>query len=145
MKKLFSTNPFQLDLALLILRVVPGLLMAFNHGLGKVEKLFSGEEIQFYNLGGIGPEASLGLASFAEFGCGLLLAAGLFHRIALIPLMVTMAVAAFGAHGEDLFGKGEAALMFLTVFVVLFLTGPGKLSLDRFVFNDRITRTARTA
>jgi putative oxidoreductase len=135
MRKLFSTNPLQPDLGLLLLRLVSGLLMAFGHGLGKVEKFLSGEEITFYNFGGIGPQASLGLAAFAEFVCALLVVLGLFHRAALIPLIITMAVAAFGAHADDLFGKGEAALMFLAVFIALFLTGPGRFSLDRFVFD----------
>lgn len=136
MRKLFSTNPLQLDLGLLLLRLVSGLLMAFGHGLGKVERFLSGEEIKFYNFGGIGPQASLGLAAFAEFACALLLVLGLFHRAALIPLMITMAVAAFGAHSDDLFGKGEAALMFLFVFIALFLTGPGRYSLDRYMFDN---------
>ena len=134
MNRFFSTNPISLNWGLLLLRVIPGLLMAFGHGYGKVGRFLSGEQIKFYNFGGVGPQASLGLAAFAEFVCALLVVLGLFHRAALLPLIVTMAVAVFGAHGDDPFGEGESALVYLAVFVALFLTGPGRFSFDRYLF-----------
>ena len=134
MNRFFSTNPISLDWGLLLLRVIPGLLMAFGHGYGKVGKFLSGEQIKFYNFGGVGPQASLGLAAFAEFICALLVVVGLFHRAALVPLIITMLVAVFGAHGDDPFGDGENALVYLAVFVGLFFTGPGRLSIDRYLF-----------
>ncbi|HZF99531.1 MAG TPA: DoxX family protein [Chitinophagales bacterium] len=134
LNRLFSANPLSLDWGLLLLRVIPGLLMAFGHGYGKVGKFLSGEQIKFYNFGGVGPQASLGLAAFAEFVCALLVVLGLFHRAALLPLIVTMLVAVFGAHGDDPFGKGENALVYLAVFAALFLTGPGRFSVDHYLF-----------
>jgi putative oxidoreductase len=80
---------------------------------------------------GVGEEASLILTVFAEFVCGILLAIGLFTRAALVPLMVTMVVAVFIIHADDPFSKQEFGLLYLIPYVTLFLTGPGKLSLDK--------------
>jgi putative oxidoreductase len=130
MKHLFGSAPLHLALGLFVLRVSTGLLMALNHGWGKVEKFMSGEATKFYNFGGVGPQASLGLAAFAEFVCALLVVLGLFHRLACLPLIVTFVVAVFGAHAGDPVADRESALMYLVVFVALLLTGPGRYSVD---------------
>lgn len=130
MNKLWSSAPLHLDAGLFLLRVTTGILMAINHGWGKLERYMSGEAIKFYDFGGIGPQASLGLAAFSEFVCALLIVIGLFHRLALIPLIITFVVAAFGAHGGDPLGDREPALMYLFIFTTLLLTGPGKYSID---------------
>jgi len=44
-----------------------------------------------------------------------------------------MFVAAFIHHAGDPFLQMEKALLFLLIFVVLFLTGPGKFALGRVV------------
>jgi len=130
MNKLWSYAPINIDAGLLILRVAAGLLVAVNHGWGKVERFMSGEAIKFYDFGGIGPQASLGLAAFAEFVCALLVVLGLFHRLALIPLVITFIVAAFMANADATLADREPALAYLFVFVTLLLTGPGKYSVD---------------
>lgn len=55
---------------------------------------------------------------------------GLWTRAALIPLIINMSVIVFIAHAGDPFGRKEIGLFFLITFVVLFLTGPGKYSMD---------------
>ena len=42
-----------------------------------------------------------------------------------------MFIAASVVHWGDPFGRVEKALLFLTVFVILMMTGPGKYSIDR--------------
>ncbi|MEL7118139.1 MAG: DoxX family protein [Bacteroidota bacterium] len=118
------------DLALLILRIVFGGSMLYGHGIGKLMRLFSGEEIQFFNFLGIGPEISLALCAFAEFFCAILIVLGLFTRWAALPLIFAMLVAIFGAHFGDPFGKIEKALLFLAAYAALFLTGAGSYSID---------------
>jgi len=70
---------------------------------------------------------------FAEFFCSVFIILGLFTRLACIPLIIAMSVALFIANQGDFFGAGESAGLFLTCFVALLFTGPGKVSLDRFV------------
>ena len=104
--------------------------MAYSHGWGKLQKLLSGD-MGFADPIGIGEELSFVLTVFAEFLCGILVALGLFTRAALIPLMITMAVAVFIVHADDPFSKQEFGLLFLVPYVTLFLAGPGKFSLDK--------------
>lgn len=118
------------DFALLILRLVFGFSMLIGHGWGKFQRLFSGEPIEFADPFGLGPVVSLGLVVFAEAVCSILVALGLFTRLAVIPLIITMLVAIFYAHWGDPFGRWEKGLLFLSAFVSLGLTGPGWYSLD---------------
>jgi len=121
------------DAGLLILRVFLGMAMCFGHGIGKWSSLFSGEEIKFADPFGVGMLPSLVLAVFAEVICSLLLALGLLTRWALIPLIVTMFVAVFLVHLSDGFGVMEKALLYGIGYLTLFLAGPGKYSVDRFL------------
>ena len=118
------------DISLLLLRLAFGGLMVINHGWGKLEKLLAAGPIKFGDPLGIGAEASLSLAVFAEVVCAILLVAGLFTRWAAIPSLITMLVAAFIVHGGDSLRDKESALLFGTAFLVLLLMGPGRYSLD---------------
>jgi len=148
------------DLGLLIARVGFGGYM-LTHGWAKAQMLVNGEGANFGDPIGLGPELSLALAAFAEFVCSLLVIVGLATRLATIPIIVTMAVAAFVAHGSDpwtmggaheLFAAGKTqypsskqpALMFLVGFATLLATGPGRLSLDR-VFLPKLARRRGSA
>ena len=110
------------DFGLLVLRVSIGLMMAFSHGLGKVQKFFAGGEIKFADPIGLGMPASLFLAGFTEFFLSLLLVIGLATRLVTIPLAITMIVAAFIVHGDDPFKKQEFALLYLVPYITLFFT-----------------------
>jgi len=115
-----------------MLRLTAGGFM-LTHGVPKLQRLLTGE-FQFGDPIGLGPEVSLILAVFAEFFCSVLLILGLGTRLATIPLMVTMAVAGFVAHGTDPFGRKELALFYLVAYAVILLLGGGKYSTDRFIF-----------
>lgn len=118
------------DLALLLLRLVFGFSMIYGHGWGKLLRLFSGEPINFADPFGLGPAVSLILVVGAEVLCAGLIMLGLFTRWATIPLIITMLVAIFYRHLGDPFGQIEKALLFLTVFVGLLISGPGWYALD---------------
>jgi len=137
MKKLFITKvgKFNLNLGLLILRLSAGGFM-LTHGYPKLQRLMAGE-MRFGDPLGLGPEVSLVLAVFAEFFCAILVMLGLGTRLAAIPLIITMAVAAFIAHAADPFGRKEMALLYMISFVVLLLTGSGKFSVDYFLGRKR--------
>ena len=72
------------------------------------------------------------LAIFAEFCCSLFLMAGLLLRITLIPMIITMGVAFFDIH-DAMLPDGELALIYLVVFIILYLVGPGRYSLDYLI------------
>ena len=137
MKKLLSTTSlieFE-GVSLLLLRLTFGGLMLVNHGLGKMHKLFSGNEIKFPDPLGVGAELSLGLTVFGEVACSALLLVGFLTRFAALPAIITMLVAAFIVHGADPFADKEAALLFLIPYIIIFVKGGGKYSVDAALFN----------
>lgn len=128
--------PNNVNVALLILRVVIGALM-LTHGWGKMEMLFSGEPIQFADPMGVGATASLALTVFSEVICSILLIIGLGTRFAAIPLLIIMLVAAFVVHINDGFGKQEFALLYAVIYLTIALIGAGKYSLDYLITKNK--------
>lgn len=117
------------NIGLLLLRLVFGGTMLLVHGLPKFNN-FATYATQFPDPLGVGSSVSLTLCIFAELICSAFVVLGLFSRMALIPLMFTMGVAFFVIHGMDPFEKKEIALLFLSAYGTLFLTGPGEYSLQ---------------
>ena len=122
------------DLGLLVLRISMGCLMLFGHGMDKLLN-FTDKAEAFPDPLGIGSTTSLVLAVLAEFGCSLLLAAGLLTRIAVLPLIATMTVAALLVHADDPWKTKELAVVYLAVFSALLITGGGRFALDRLLWN----------
>ena len=102
-----------------------------THGWPKLSKPISTGEFKFADPLGIGPEASLVATIFAEFFCSILLILGVKTRIAAVPLIFTMLVAAFLVHSDDPFGTKEKALLYLFGYLAIFLLGPGRYSIDQ--------------
>ncbi|MBL0309750.1 MAG: DoxX family protein [Bacteroidetes bacterium] len=130
MKKILSIKytDFGFNLALLILRLASGILM-MAHGYGKLIQ-YAEKKDGFMDFMGLGGPVSFALLIFAEFFCAAFIAAGLFTRLAAIPLIFAMSVALTHAHGGDVFGKGEVPALFLVSFTTILLLGPGKFSDD---------------
>lgn len=121
--------------ALLIFRVGVSAMM-MTHGYGKFMKVLQGD-FSFGDPLGIGVEASLILAAFAEFICAILVILGLTTRFAAVPLMITMLVAWRIAHGDDPFGSQEKSVFYLLSYLMIFITGPGQHSLDSIFFGKK--------
>ncbi len=130
MKRLFRVNPATAttNIALLLLRVGIAFLM-LSHGIPKLAKLVSGN-VQFPEVFGLSSGLSLTLAIFAEVVCSIFILAGIGTRPATIPLIITMLVAAFKIHAADPFARQELAIIYLVYYVVLFIAGSGKYSVD---------------
>lgn len=112
---------------LFLLRVVFGALL-MSHGIAKLAN-FEQMAGVFPDVIGIGSGASLGLAVFAEVFCAAAFILGLLFRLSTIPLIVTMAVAFIGVHGGSI-AEGELAFAYLMVFLITYIAGPGRYSLD---------------
>jgi putative oxidoreductase len=118
------------SLLILAVRVFFG-VMFFTHGLQKMMN-FSVLSDSFPSVLGFGSYTTLMVSIFCEFCCSLFLIAGLLHRLVLIPMIVTMAVAFFDIH-DAMMPEGELALIYLIVFIILFFTGPGRYSFDYLI------------
>ena len=138
---LFSsgTSITNLNLAAFILRLIGGGFMLYGHGAGKFLKFFSDEKIEFVDPLGMGATATLALVVFAEAVCSILVIFGLMTRYALVPLICTMVYAGFVVHAQDDFGVKEMAFLYLSMYVVLLLIGPGRYSIDRLIKKRRST------
>jgi len=115
-----------------VLRIVAGGLFACHGG----QKLF----------GAFGGKTELndplGLAAgIIEFGAGLLIAVGLFTRIAAFLASGEMAVAYFKAHASRAFwpimNHGELAVLYCFLFLYIAAHGPGRWSLDSVMGKSR--------
>jgi putative oxidoreductase len=117
----------------LLLRLTFGILM-IPHGYAKLVH-FSEWQKEFMSFLGMGGAVSISLAIFAELFCSVLLALGLFTRLALIPLIITALVIVLVAHEADIFGDAAPGFFYLTAYIVLLLLGPGRYSLDNLLFS----------
>ena len=114
---------------LLVLRVGLSALM-LTHGIPKLMNLFQGD-MSFGDPLGIGSTLSFILVVFAEAICPILIILGLRTRLAAIPVIITMAVAAFIVHGDDPFSSMEKALIYLVGFTAIALMGGGKYTIKQ--------------
>ncbi|MCK7590713.1 DoxX family protein [Subsaxibacter sp. CAU 1640] len=115
------------DLALLLLRVGFGGFM-LTHGIPKINML--SDPSAFGDPIGVGSTVSLILALIGEVVAPILIIIGFKTKWAAIPAIITMGVAAFIVHAKDDLGTKEMALLYFIAFLVIFLAGPGKYSLD---------------
>ena len=82
---------------------------------------------------GIGSPLSLGLAIFGEMACSMAFIIGFLYRLAMLPMIFTMGVAFFVVHGSDPFAVKELAFVYLIVFVLMYIVGPGKFAVDHWL------------
>ena len=99
------------DIALLLLRIFVGIMM-LTHGVAKIEN-FSALKANFPDPVGLGAGFSLLLITCAEVGCSLLVIVGLVTRLAVIPLIVGMCVAAFLTFHDGCLGTRAAVPEYL--------------------------------
>lgn len=116
---------------LLAARIVFGLLF-MSHGAAKIAG-FDTLAYAFPDPLGFGSRLSLVLSIVAEAVCPALVIAGAFYRLALLPMIFMLSTAAFVVHHGDPFAAKELAVVYLCIFVLLFLAGPGRYALDRLV------------
>lgn len=115
------------DLALLLLRVGFGGFI-LTHGIPKLSML--SHPSAFGDPIGVGSTISLILALIGEVLAPIFLIVGYKTKWAAIPAIITMGVAAFIVLSKDGFGTKEKALLYFIGFLVIFLAGAGRYSLD---------------
>lgn len=130
---LFPSKPdgTAISILLLAVRVLFGTLLAM-HGLQKLSN-FAELSPSFPDPMGVGNALSLSLAIFGELFCSLGFIFGALYRLALIPMIFTMGVVVFSVLGSAPFSAKELPLIYLSVFIIMYITGPGKYSVDRLI------------
>ena len=133
-------NNLYLSHSLLTLRFIPSIMMIYNHGWSKItagyekwERLgaaltdFIGLEFlnEFFGF----------MAALSESAGMIFVVVGLFTRPAALLLLFTMFVASVNHIVDGEFP--ELAILYLLIMLVLFICGPGKLSLDYHYFSKK--------
>lgn len=134
LKKFLNPTIINADLAILILRVGISFFM-LRHGYDKLHDFIEGAR-DFPDPIGLGKVPSFILTIFAEFFCSILLILGLFSRFALITLIICMLVIIFILPKEIIIDDIEHAALFLIPYIVIFISGVGKYSLDNYFFKN---------
>lgn len=147
-KKLFYLNtPINIDLGLLLIRLMVGILMAFygyeklTHFSEMAQSDFWSKDVSFLGMSG---KISLALTIFAELFCSLLLILGLFTRVSLVFLLFCMGYIFTIVFSFEILSKGDNgykfndAFVYFIIYLGLFFTGSGKYSLDnKFLFKEK--------
>jgi|SRR6478672_1291537 len=137
--KLLSAHAINIDLGLLLIRLMIGLVMAFI-GYQKFIHFDEMAASDFWanNVNFIGMKGAVPLACtiFAELFCSVFLILGVFTRFSLLVLAFCMAYiflvifpGSIVENGENGF-KFNDAFMYFVIYVGLFFTGPGRYSID---------------
>ncbi|MGO3908402.1 DoxX family protein [Huaxiibacter chinensis] len=124
MKPLFSQPP-RINAGLFFLRLTGCLLLLHVHGLPKVFH-FSEELTRIEDPFGLGPWMSLLPAIFAEVICPIFILAGIFTRLACLPIIGVLLVAMVFVHPDWSIAEGQFGWLLLIIFTTLALTGPGE-------------------
>ena len=134
MKKFFFPSVFpdaSVSRLLLTLRLFFGVLFLM-HGIDKLAN-FEVLSYSFPDPLGMGSHLSLVLVILAEVFCALTFIGGFLFRISLLPMLFAMFIAFFYAHGGSI-ADGELAFIYLGVFLLLLVTGPGRYSADYLIY-----------
>ena len=136
-----NTSSSLQDLGLLALRLTVPTSLFLKHGLEKLTG-FHAMSLHFPNPLHVGVIPSLVFATIADGICMPLLILGLGTRWAALWSMINLFIAWAFVHHFLFFGRGgdhgELVFVYIGVMLTLFITGPGKYSLDaRFARRSR--------
>ena len=137
LKQFFSWKPLWQEAGLTLIRVLVGSFMIY-HG----SEVFSPEKMNDYakwltDIKFPSPSLMAYLGKGIEFAAGILFLLGLFTRLAIIPLVITMLIIAFGMGNGKIFMDDQHPFNFVLLFLVTFFTGPGRYSLDYYLFGKK--------
>lgn len=118
----------QPDLGLLLLRLGGAYLLLMVHGLPKLQH-YAGELAQIDDPLHLGRPLTLWLALLAEVLCPLAIAAGLYTRLACVPVLVLLLVSLLAVHPEWSLAEGQFGWLLLVIFASIGVAGGGRYAL----------------
>jgi putative oxidoreductase len=65
--------------------------------------------------------------------CSIFFIIGPLFRLSMIPMLTAMAVAFFHVHNGSII-QGELAFIYLMVFIMMYVSGPGEYSVDAKIY-----------
>jgi putative oxidoreductase len=135
-KLLFDSNPLYRETGLGIVRIFFGAFMVY-HGWEIFDQTKMNEYSKWMNDLKLSSPAFMSyLGKGIELIAGVFVLAGLFTRIAVIPLAITMLFICFFIGEGRIFMEEQHPFMFVLLSLLFFFTGPGRWSLDKVVTGD---------
>lgn len=122
-------GPFTPDLGLLFARISGAALLLHVHGIPKIVH-YQDELVHIDDPLGMGRALTLWCALFAEVVCPVLVALGLFTRLAALPVLFLLLVSMLLVHPEWSIAEGQFGWLLVIVFGTIGLSGAGRHSLD---------------
>lgn len=129
------TQPWATDALPTLIRIMLGVLLVY-HGSSKV---FDGMGDMIQGITDRGwpfPMLQAFMAAYIEFAGGVLLIVGLMTRPVALMTIGLFSIIFFVFSATDPFAKKEKALLFLFLAIYVFLSGPGKASVDALLFRN---------
>ena len=117
------------DAGLLFARLAGALMLLSVHGLPKLLH-WQRELVHIEDPLGMGPGLTLACALFAEVLCPVLVALGLFTRLACLPPLFLLGVSMVLVHPDWSLEQGQFGWLLMIVFGTVALAGAGRWSLD---------------
>jgi putative oxidoreductase len=144
-----NTENRYFDAGLLILRAGLGLSYIFIHGMPKI----TGGPEEWANIGKAMSNLGIGIfpvfwgfmAAISEFLGGIFMLLGFVFRPALLMIGITMIVAfSQGLANGQTFARSVYPLELFVVLMGMAFTGPGRISIDNYIFGKKIFLYERT-
>ncbi|AZF52787.1 DoxX family protein [Pseudomonas sp. R4-34-07] len=118
------------DVGLLFLRVSGALFLLWVHGLPKLLN-YSDQLKLIEDPFHLGAPTTLLLAIFAEVLCPLLIIAGVWTRLACLPILAVLVIALLVVHPEWTLFEGQFGWLLMIIFTSILIAGPGSLRLGQ--------------
>ncbi|AZF21147.1 DoxX family protein [Pseudomonas sp. R3-52-08] len=118
------------DIGLLFLRVSGALFLLWVHGLPKLLN-YSDQLKLIEDPFHLGAPLTLLLAIFAEVLCPLLIIAGVWTRLACLPILAVLVIALLVVHPEWTLFEGQFGWLLMIIFTSILIAGPGSLRLGQ--------------
>ncbi len=126
-----------LPVGIMILRVCVGIGVLLGHGLPKLQEMLGGNTDLALaieqRLGFPYPNFFAWLVVVIQVFVSLLLILGLWTRPSAILIGFTIAYGVLNFHWVDGYYRMEAGLLYSLVFVIIAISGPGRVSIDRLI------------
>jgi putative oxidoreductase len=137
-KNLFYTPPISTrETGLAMVRIFLGVFMIY-HGWEVFDKTKMNEYTKWMiDMHLFAPSFFAYLGKTIELVAGIFILIGLFTRVVVIPLALTMAFICFAIGKGRIFTEEQYPFLFLLLSVLYFFTGPGKWSLDSILFSTQ--------
>jgi putative oxidoreductase len=141
MKLLVETNTKTVSIAILLLRIMAGLIL-FVAGSGKVLGWFGGfgmsATLEMFRTSTHLSAFWIYLSCYAEFIGGFLIMIGLLTRVAAATLFINMLTATLFVGFKNFFMGGAAyPCLLMVIFLVILLSGPMTFSLDALLLKRK--------